>query len=409
GFGNGIGGVAFLNSFNDSIDNPCFAFNKGLGAGPMTVSHEAGHTLNLRHDGLNSSEYHPGSTGGAPSWGPIMGAPFGRELAQWSIGDYSGATQTENDYSRIASSNNGVSRIPDDHGGDVFSGTQLTLDTPAEGLIDDQFDVDSFQITIPSDGEYQISVINAERGPNLDATFTLYEQDPFGIVGTTDPQGTADAVETYPLTAGDYVIVIDGTFESKTRGPASDYGSAGTYQITVTEVIPPQPLEFTFPNGLPTDLTEGQPTTLTVNIDPGDDGPLNTAASFLFYGYDVVGQPFLPVQLVNTSGNLWEADLPAGDCGQTASFYFSVTNQANTTFESPVDPTMPYNAEVTDCDTGNDCLADVNGDGVASPADFNAWILAFNNNAPECDQNGDGSCSPADFNAWILNFNAGCP
>jgi hypothetical protein len=54
------------------------------------------------------------------------------------------------------------------------------------------------------------------------------------------------------------------------------------------------------------------------------------------------------------------------------------------------------------------CVADTNGDGMLTPADFNAWIIAFNNQAPQCDQNGDGLCTPADFNAWILNFNAGC-
>ncbi|MEL7485523.1 MAG: GC-type dockerin domain-anchored protein, partial [Planctomycetota bacterium] len=54
------------------------------------------------------------------------------------------------------------------------------------------------------------------------------------------------------------------------------------------------------------------------------------------------------------------------------------------------------------------CLADTNGNGVADPGDFNAWVLAFNTNAPECDQNGDSVCDPSDFNAWILNFNAGC-
>ncbi|MEO1535859.1 MAG: GC-type dockerin domain-anchored protein [Planctomycetota bacterium] len=54
------------------------------------------------------------------------------------------------------------------------------------------------------------------------------------------------------------------------------------------------------------------------------------------------------------------------------------------------------------------CLADVNGDGVANPADFNAWVIAFNNQAPECDQNGDDLCNPADFNAWVINFNDGC-
>ncbi len=57
---------------------------------------------------------------------------------------------------------------------------------------------------------------------------------------------------------------------------------------------------------------------------------------------------------------------------------------------------------------GDDCPADTNGDGVVSPQDFNAWIAAFNANAPACDQNGDGLCSPQDFNAWIANYNSGC-
>ena len=55
------------------------------------------------------------------------------------------------------------------------------------------------------------------------------------------------------------------------------------------------------------------------------------------------------------------------------------------------------------------CLADVNGDGAATPADFTAWIAAFNAQGPGCDQNGDGLCTPADFTAWIANYNTGCP
>ncbi|MEO0632047.1 MAG: GC-type dockerin domain-anchored protein, partial [Planctomycetota bacterium] len=54
------------------------------------------------------------------------------------------------------------------------------------------------------------------------------------------------------------------------------------------------------------------------------------------------------------------------------------------------------------------CPADVNRDGAVNPDDFNAWILAFNTQAPECDVNGDGACAPDDFNAWIVGFNAGC-
>ncbi|MEO1534133.1 MAG: hypothetical protein AAFS11_01040 [Planctomycetota bacterium] len=54
------------------------------------------------------------------------------------------------------------------------------------------------------------------------------------------------------------------------------------------------------------------------------------------------------------------------------------------------------------------CLGDVNGDTQLNPADFTAWVIAFNDGAPECDQNLDGLCNPADFSAWVINFNNGC-
>jgi len=65
-----------------------------------------------------------------------------------------------------------------------------------------------------------------------------------------------------------------------------------------------------------------------------------------------------------------------------------------------------YYSVLIDLDTS--CLADVNGDGMVSPADFSAWVAAFNEASIECDQNGDGTCSPADFSAWVANYNAGC-
>ncbi|MEO1584979.1 MAG: hypothetical protein AAFR96_10470 [Planctomycetota bacterium] len=54
------------------------------------------------------------------------------------------------------------------------------------------------------------------------------------------------------------------------------------------------------------------------------------------------------------------------------------------------------------------CRADTNGDGLASPADFSAWVLSFNSAGVNCEQNGDCLCGPSDFSAWILNFNTGC-
>ncbi len=55
------------------------------------------------------------------------------------------------------------------------------------------------------------------------------------------------------------------------------------------------------------------------------------------------------------------------------------------------------------------CPADTNLDGALTPADFNGWILAFNNQSIVADQNDDGLVTPADFNGWILNYNEGCP
>jgi len=54
------------------------------------------------------------------------------------------------------------------------------------------------------------------------------------------------------------------------------------------------------------------------------------------------------------------------------------------------------------------CAGDANADGEVTPADFTAWIAAFNAQGPQCDQNDDGACSPDDFSAWVAHFNAGC-
>ncbi len=70
--------------------------------------------------------------------------------------------------------------------------------------------------------------------------------------------------------------------------------------------------------------------------------------------------------------------------------------------------TTNVNAIVMLVPIGEDCLADTNGDGMLTPADFSAWVAAFNAASPSCDQNEDGVCSPADFSTWVANYNAGC-
>lgn len=61
------------------------------------------------------------------------------------------------------------------------------------------------------------------------------------------------------------------------------------------------------------------------------------------------------------------------------------------------------------CDAGQfvfvRCLADVNEDTQTTPADFTAWVVAFNSGSIRADQNRDGVISPADFTAWVVNYN----
>ncbi len=570
GFGNGIGGVAFLNSFDSSSDTPCFGFNKGLNAGPQTASHEAGHTYGLQHDGLNGSTYHPGSTGGAPTWGPIMGAPFGRQLVQWSNGDYPGSTSTQNDFSVITSSSNGIGIFADDHPNGTSGGTPLNPNSPITGLITTAGDTDAFSFTAFG-GDVTIDLTTVAVGRNIDLKFTLYRDAPFALVDDFSPTGVWEASKTYPaLPAGNYTVVVDGTFENKPSGAVSDYGSVGTYTVSMTQsqLLLSISLLTTPPTLIAPDTTtpisvlieenddtlvgtptlsyqragDANPTTINLTdmgagiyngnlpgFDCADDPSFWVSAEGQISG--VVSDPFVGAYqaMIGTgvsfiddgetnigwtvSGNAtdgqWERAVPAnfnrsdpstdydgsGQCwltdngesnsdvdggatimtspvfdfanGGVVSYAYWMNDETNTIgaedyFRVEVSTNggstwttarnySPSNAWRTDsidigaefgntsqlrirfaaadndpgdvlecavdainfesfeCTQSNDCLADTNGDGMLTPADFTAWIAAFNAMSAACDQNADTLCTPADFTAWIANYNAGCP
>ncbi|MEL6499480.1 MAG: GC-type dockerin domain-anchored protein [Planctomycetota bacterium] len=175
------------------------------------------------------------------------------------------------------------------------------------------------------------------------------------------------------------------------------------------------------------DLRSGRSTFITSVDDTQDlSGPGNTSG--LLRAIDHGADDVVTISPANGS-NIDEEGIRDGDISSSAgaaglgSRFFAVNGRrilelvgdlrdnpelrlrANLPFS--VDNLAAIAAISDDC-SGQVCTADTNNDGVINPADFNAWILAFNNRTPECDQNADGLCNPADFNAWVANFNAGC-
>ncbi len=55
------------------------------------------------------------------------------------------------------------------------------------------------------------------------------------------------------------------------------------------------------------------------------------------------------------------------------------------------------------------CRADVNRNGTVEPADFTAWLSAYQQGSPLADMNGNSVLSTSDFTKWVDLYNRGCP
>ncbi|MDR0869218.1 MAG: fibronectin type III domain-containing protein, partial [Planctomycetaceae bacterium] len=251
-YGN-AGGVAGVGTFTATTDRVAWVFSKQLQNSEKymaeAISHEAGHTLGLNHDGTASTAYYQGANG----WAPIMGTGYYQAVTQWSKGEYSNANNKEDDLAVI---NRRLAYREDDHG-DTFA-TASKVDTAngtfkSFGIIEKNTDVDIFQFTLDKAWTLDINIKSGMRDANLDILAKLCAADGT-VIAVSDSPDTMDAVFKQNLGPGNYYITIEGTGKVVDgKVIYTDYGSLGTYTVTgnLKENTPP-----TAPAGLKATSTD---------------------------------------------------------------------------------------------------------------------------------------------------------
>ncbi|WP_145378242.1 PKD domain-containing protein [Symmachiella dynata] len=229
-YSSGAGGVAYINTFTNSIVNTVYVFPDNLAKNAKYIaeasSHEAGHGFGLRHqstydNGTKTNEYNPGSG----DWAPIMGVSYYKARTTWHDGTTTSANTYQDDMAVIARATNGFGYRTDDHG-NINSATTLSFagnNATASGIIERMSDEDAFSFSTTG-GQVDLSVNVAEVGANLDSVIELRTASG-QLIATADPSGSYGAVISTDVAAGDYVLVVRSTGE---------YGSVGQYTVSAT-------------------------------------------------------------------------------------------------------------------------------------------------------------------------------
>ncbi len=122
-------------------------------------------------------------------------------------------------------------------------------------------------------------------------------------------------------------------------------GSSGNFELSVSgPICASTVLNITFPNGLPSSLEPGVPTTLDVDIQDGTES-LSPGTAMLNYRYDLGS--FVQAALTPLGGSLFEATFPPPACSDSVEFYISADGDLGSTMFSPADaPTSVHTAVV---------------------------------------------------------------
>ena len=232
----GFGGLAMIGSVKNagrsvwSPTIPCWVFTNMLGrlrSVGECAAHEIGHTLGLLHDGQGKTAYYQGQG----AWAPIMGVTYNRPVAQWSKGEYWGATNTQDDIAVILSNQNVTGAVTERK-----APTLTFVDgIRAVGVICKETDVATYRTSVSRSGSLKLKgSVPAYGALNL----KLELVDAKGVVMVVaDSLNSLDALATVRVTPGMYTVRVQGVGEGDPQTVGySKYGSIGTFTLT-TELI----------------------------------------------------------------------------------------------------------------------------------------------------------------------------
>lgn len=244
-YGKSAGGVAFVNSFSWGDNTPCFIFTSLLGMSAKSVaeaaSHEAGHTLGLRHQAsynascVKTSEYNAGQGAGETGWAPIMGVGYYKNFTVWNLGPTPSTCGTlQSDLDIIASTKNGFGFRKDDHADVISEASALTVNNQQfnlDGIISRTTDVDVFKFSLEKKALFRLNAVpynvgSSNAGSNLDMQVDLLNETQ-RVLGSYNPTTLLNSLVDTLLNEGTYYLRIDGTGNQNT----SDYGSLGAYSL----------------------------------------------------------------------------------------------------------------------------------------------------------------------------------
>lgn len=230
--GAGAGGVAYVGSFTNGLQNVVWVFSDNLAGGYAkyvadAAEHESGHAFGLQHQSAYSgtsktAEYR----GGTNLVAPIMGSSYSAQRSKWAYGQSAiGYSSYQDDMAIISSNTNGFGYRVDDHGDTI--GTADGLDSSSQnvsgsGVITKINDIDVFSFYTEA-GPVSFTVQGPQFGGLLDATLKLVDLNG-NVIAQSDTASLSESVSA-TLQAGSYRLIVSSK---------GTYGDVGQYTISGT-------------------------------------------------------------------------------------------------------------------------------------------------------------------------------